>query len=456
MKMRACVVLVVGDTPGVTTLVGHLVRMGHTVARAPTADEGLTTLAQRAVDLAISCLVMPGTDGLEFLAAARDAHPRVPVILLADRPEATDVVEAFRGQAADVLLEPVSRLDLSRSLTRALTVRGDDVPADDEPPAATAPPPEPAGEPASAAEPAETSPEIDAGPDDSDLTPEMRRDRVRLLDRLRRVKVRLPLPPGTLTSLGRLSQVAEPDPEAVFALLESDPLLSMTVFKLAQSPRFRGSAPPTSTRDAAVRVGALRALSAALSVSHRSAYDFEDAHLRRYASALWLTHFLTSLVADEVWTLQGFQGRHQIQSMGLMMSTGEIMALRAAVDLWPTRIKPDGRPEPNLEKIIGSVQAEVGAQTLIEWGMPATHIFAARHHAARGPIEAETPLALRLTCLRLARYLVMKSMPRTTLGGAPPYGREERALALRAGEDELAAAVQMATDRARDVLATHD
>lgn len=440
------VMVIDADHTAAARLARHIEAAGHAVVTQRTGQAGLGALADAPSDVLLADLVMPGLDGLELLDRLRTTAPGIRVVLMAQAPEAVDVVEAFRAGAADFLLKPVSRLEISRCLAR-VTGR------------ATGPLPTAAVRNAHAeaeadgdeAEGAEAP--TDAQSAESEQT---RRDRAKLLDRMRRGPSLLPVPTGTLQAVARLSHQDDPDPEAVFELLESDATLSSTVFKLAQTPRFRGSAPPGSTRDAAVRVGALRALSAASSVCHRDAYTFDEPNLRRFSSALWLTHFLTSLVAEELWDLAGHQGKHQLQSIGLFMSVGEVVALRAAVDLWRGRFQADGRPQPHLEQLVASVQAEAGARILTEWHMPAVHVFCARHHADQQPPTAEPAISMRLTCLRLARHVVTTRMPRATLGGAPPFGAAERAWAVRLGDGVLTSAAHAATERAREVLAVGD
>ncbi|MCA9557403.1 MAG: response regulator, partial [Myxococcales bacterium] len=417
------VMVIDADATAAARLARHIEAAGHQVLTSPSGQAGLGALADQPCDVMLADLVMPGLDGLELLDRLRTTAPDVRVVLMAQAPEAVDVVEAFRAGAADFLLKPVSRLEISRCLAR---VSG----------RATGPLPT-AGVRAAQGEAPAGGDDGDEATDEAAATeaqqvePEQtRRDRAKLLDRMRRGPSLLPVPTGTLQAVARLSHQDDPDPEAVFELLESDATLSSTVFKLAQTPRFRGSAPPGSTRDAAVRVGALRALSAASSVCHRDAYTFDEPNLRRFSSALWLTHFLTSLVAEELWDLAGHQGKHQLQSIGLFMSVGEVVALRAAVDLWRNRFQADGRPQPHLEQLVASVQAEAGARILTEWHMPAVHVFCARHHADPHPPAAETAISMRLTCLRLARHVVTTRMPRATLGGAPPFGVAERAWAV--------------------------
>lgn len=63
-------------------------RLGYAPIMAASAREGLSVLASQPVRAVISDLLMPQMDGLELARAIRSQHPRMPLLILSDGPEA--------------------------------------------------------------------------------------------------------------------------------------------------------------------------------------------------------------------------------------------------------------------------------------------------------------------------------------------------------------------------------
>jgi two-component system response regulator AtoC len=75
------------------------------------------------VDVVITDLVMPETDGFAFLAACRTADPDLPVVMLTARGNERTAVRALKEGAYDYLGKPFSVDELRLSVSRALEVR---------------------------------------------------------------------------------------------------------------------------------------------------------------------------------------------------------------------------------------------------------------------------------------------------------------------------------------------
>ncbi len=85
-------ILLVEDEPAVRAFaVRALQSRGHTVFDTDDAEEALAILQDQTIDLMISDVVMPDTDGPTLVAAARQTHPHLKVIFMSGYAE-----EAFR------------------------------------------------------------------------------------------------------------------------------------------------------------------------------------------------------------------------------------------------------------------------------------------------------------------------------------------------------------------------
>lgn len=75
--------LIVDDEENVLRSLKRLLRRdGYAILTAPGGLAALDTMRRSPVDVVISDMLMPGMDGIEFLSAARGAHPAAVRIML--------------------------------------------------------------------------------------------------------------------------------------------------------------------------------------------------------------------------------------------------------------------------------------------------------------------------------------------------------------------------------------
>jgi DNA-binding NtrC family response regulator len=100
-------VLVIDDDPAVRlTLGGALREGGHAVTLASDGTEALTILAQRAFDVVITDMHMPGSDGLTVFRTVKRDSPDTDVILITAHGAVADAVTALKEGAQDYLTKP--------------------------------------------------------------------------------------------------------------------------------------------------------------------------------------------------------------------------------------------------------------------------------------------------------------------------------------------------------------
>ena len=79
--------LVVGDDPGLVTILASIVRdEGCPANTAPSGAEALAKSRQTSFDLLITGLIVPGMTGPELIRVIRQRSPRIRVILVARNP----------------------------------------------------------------------------------------------------------------------------------------------------------------------------------------------------------------------------------------------------------------------------------------------------------------------------------------------------------------------------------
>ena len=100
-------ILVIDDDPSVTSVLQRgLSYEGFIVDTAASGIEGLAVARERATDLVILDVMMPGMDGLEVLRRLRTADRQLPVLLLTAKDAPSDQVRGLEEGADDYVVKP--------------------------------------------------------------------------------------------------------------------------------------------------------------------------------------------------------------------------------------------------------------------------------------------------------------------------------------------------------------
>ncbi len=117
-------VLVIDDDAAVCHTLGSLLTAeGHTVVTAQSGKEAVKLLQSRQFDVVLTDLLMPEMDGLETMEALKELDPDLEVIVLTGHVAIRVATEALKRGACDYLQKPVSLLELSAAVERAVELR---------------------------------------------------------------------------------------------------------------------------------------------------------------------------------------------------------------------------------------------------------------------------------------------------------------------------------------------
>ena len=107
-------ILIIDDDRELAAMLGeYLIAEGFTVATADGDATGLAALAQRAPDLIVLDVMLPGRSGLDLLRELRIRHPRLPVMMLTARGEPIDRIVGLELGADDYLPKPFDPRELA-------------------------------------------------------------------------------------------------------------------------------------------------------------------------------------------------------------------------------------------------------------------------------------------------------------------------------------------------------
>jgi len=113
-------VLIVDDEQRIRTSLGEFIKQeGHTVSLAADASEALSLLREELFDVVVTDIILPRKSGVALLGNIHDTQPDVQIIMITDEPEIETAMEAVRKGAFDYLTKPISRDDITRTVSAA-------------------------------------------------------------------------------------------------------------------------------------------------------------------------------------------------------------------------------------------------------------------------------------------------------------------------------------------------
>lgn len=117
-------ILVVDDALETLELIErNLVARGHRVRTAQRAGEAMARLAERAADVVITDIRMPGRSGYDLIDDVRERHPDVDIIVVTGYATVEGAVRALRSGAWDYLAKPFTSEELVRAVEHVLDRR---------------------------------------------------------------------------------------------------------------------------------------------------------------------------------------------------------------------------------------------------------------------------------------------------------------------------------------------
>jgi DNA-binding response OmpR family regulator len=118
-------ILTVEDDDGIrTSLRLALEQEGYEVLEASSAEEGLALVDERAVDLMLVDLMLPGMSGLDLIRTVRQRRD-VPIVIVTARTDSHDVVAGLEAGADDYVRKPFVVKELEARLRALLRRTGD-------------------------------------------------------------------------------------------------------------------------------------------------------------------------------------------------------------------------------------------------------------------------------------------------------------------------------------------
>ena len=117
-------ILVIDDEKSLLDLLSVVFKKeGYRVWTALSAPKGYEVFETESIDLVVTDIKMPGTDGLDVLRYVLEKRPEVPVVMLTAYGSITQAVETLKAGALDYVIKPFDVEELKIIVSRGLAER---------------------------------------------------------------------------------------------------------------------------------------------------------------------------------------------------------------------------------------------------------------------------------------------------------------------------------------------
>src|SRR5438552_3480330 len=102
-------ILVVDDEKHILSALGRSLRLeGFETLGVPSGEQGLATVQEKAVDLVLLDVKLPGMDGIATLKAIKLQRPEIPVVMMSGHATVDTAVQATKLGADNFVEKPIS------------------------------------------------------------------------------------------------------------------------------------------------------------------------------------------------------------------------------------------------------------------------------------------------------------------------------------------------------------
>jgi DNA-binding NtrC family response regulator len=115
--------LVIEDEPLVRQTIRMILALdGHSIIEAENGAHGLAELAQNEVDLVLTDIIMPGTEGIETIKQIRFLHPHLKIVAMSGTGASNLYLNAASKLGANAVLQkPFLPAHLRETVARVLS-----------------------------------------------------------------------------------------------------------------------------------------------------------------------------------------------------------------------------------------------------------------------------------------------------------------------------------------------
>jgi len=197
-----------------------------------------------------------------------------------------------------------------------------------------------------------------------------------ILTRFKAGKIEAPVMPQVVTEVRSLISSNNSTAEDLAAVIEKEPVISLRLIAVANSPIYRGFQEIQSVRKAIPRLGMKETLNIVIAIANKSLYETKQVQFRNLMEQLW-QHSLAAAYGAKLMAKElKFEDTERPFLIGLTHDIGKAVLLRAFAEV-------SDKKKLDLDAVLSSMQqahVSVGAYLLKRWGFADEFIKVVMRH----------------------------------------------------------------------------
>jgi putative nucleotidyltransferase with HDIG domain len=219
-----------------------------------------------------------------------------------------------------------------------------------------------------------------------------------ILKKISAGKITPPVVPKVVQDLQTEIKKQTSNADKLGALIERDPVISLRLISIANSPVYRGVQEISNVRNALPRMGLKETLNIVFGIANKSLYAANRPQFKILMDRLWGHSLATAYAAKLLGQKLGFDDPDNLFLMGLIHDVGKAVLLKAFSDELDAK-------SYNLEAILANINEahlSVGAMLIKRWGFSSQIVNTVMHHEG-GNYKEDT--AREILVIHLANML---------------------------------------------------
>ena len=212
-----------------------------------------------------------------------------------------------------------------------------------------------------------------------------------ILARFKAGKIEVPVMPQVVMKVRSLISLPNSTAEDLAAVIEKEPVISLRLIAVANSPIYRGFQEIQSVRKAIPRLGMKETLNIVIAISNKSLYETKHVQFRSLMDQLW-QHSLACAYGAKLLSKEfNYEDTERPFLIGLTHDIGKAILLRAFAEI-------SDKKKLDIDAVLSSMQqahVSVGAYLLKRWGFAEELLkIVMRHESQEFESDAHPDLVL--------------------------------------------------------------
>jgi HD-GYP domain-containing protein (c-di-GMP phosphodiesterase class II) len=197
-----------------------------------------------------------------------------------------------------------------------------------------------------------------------------------ILTKFKSGKINPPVMPLVVREIQTVIKKPGSSPEELAQTIEKDPIISLRLISVANSPIYRGITEIRNVKTAIPRLGLKEAFNIVLAISNKGLYETENVKYKILMDRLWVHSLASGYGSKLIAQALKFDDLEKYFLMGLTHDIGKILLLKAFSEVAKGKSLSVDAIEANLQE----AHIGLGSMLLKRWGFDAEYINVITHH----------------------------------------------------------------------------